>query len=79
LNEIEIQCFTDVIERSDADKVSVDLPESDGDRFIGKMKRELPGRFGGRDFVAEHGADDSFPVVSAASIIAKSAHLRKQK
>ena len=73
LNEIEIQGFTDVIERSDADKIIVDLPEPNGDRFINKMKRELPARFSDRDFVAEHGADESFPIVSAASIIAKSA------
>jgi ribonuclease H, mammalian HI/archaeal HII subfamily len=73
LNEIEIQGFTDVIERSDSDKIIVDLPEPDGDRFIGKMKMELPARFGDRDFVAEHEADENFPVVSAASIIAKSA------
>lgn len=73
LNEIEIQGFTDVIERSDADKVIVDLPEPDGDRFISKMKRELPARFSDRDFIAEHEADDNFPIVSAASIIAKSA------
>ncbi|PSG99441.1 MAG: ribonuclease HII [Nanohaloarchaea archaeon SW_7_43_1] len=73
LNEIEIQGFCDVIERSDADKILVDLPEPDGDRFINKMKRELPARFRERDFVAEHGADDTYPIVSAASIIAKSA------
>jgi ribonuclease HII len=73
LNEIEIQGFTDVIERSDADKIIVDLPEPDGDRFISKMKRELPARFSDRDFIAEHEADDNFPIVSAASIIAKSA------
>jgi len=73
LNEIEIQGFTDVIERSYADKIIVDLPEPDGDRFIAKMKRELPARFSNRDFIAEHEADDNFPIVSAASIIAKSA------
>ncbi len=73
LNEIEIQGFTDVIERSDADKIIVDLPEPDGDRFIRKMKKELPSRFQDRDFTAEHEADDNFPIVSAASIIAKSA------
>lgn len=73
LNEIEIQGFTDVIERSDADKIIVDLPEPDGDRFIRKMKNELPARFEDRDFTAEHEADDNFPIVSAASIIAKSA------
>ncbi len=73
LNEIEIQGFTDVIERSDADKIIVDLPEPDGDRFIRKMKKELPAKFESRDFTAEHEADDNFPIVSAASIIAKSA------
>lgn len=73
LNEIEIQGFTDVIERADADKIIVDLPEPDGDRFIRKMKKELPARFEDRDFTAEHEADDNFPIVSAASIIAKSA------
>jgi len=73
LNEIEIQGFTDVIERSDAEKIIVDLPEPDGDRFIRKMKKELPARFADRDFTAEHEADDNFPIVSAASIIAKSA------
>lgn len=73
LNEIEIQGFCDVIERSDADKIFVDLPEPNGDRFINKMKRELPARFRDREFVAEHGADDTYPIVSAASIIAKSA------
>lgn len=73
LNEIEIQGFCNVIERSDAEKIFVDLPEPNGERFINKMKRELPSRFMQREFVAEHGADDTYPVVSAASIIAKSA------
>lgn len=73
LNEIEIHGFVDVIERADPDKVIVDLPEPDGDRFIRKMKDELPPRFEDVDFIAEHGADDTYPIVSAASIIAKSA------
>lgn len=73
LNEIEIQAFADVIERADPDKVIIDLPEPDADRFIAKLKRELPGKFSDREFVAEHEADDEFPIVSAASIAAKSA------
>lgn len=73
LNEIELQGFAEVIEKADADKIILDLPEPDGDRFIRKIKAELPKRFGDRDFVAEHGADDEYPIVSAASIIAKSA------
>lgn len=73
LNEIEIQGFVDVIERSDADKIILDLPEPNAERFIGKLKKDLPPSFADRDFVAEHGADDEYPIVSAASIIAKSA------
>lgn len=73
LNEIEIQGFVDVIERSDADKVVLDLPEPNAERFIGKLKKDLPHSFAEREFVAEHGADDEYPIVSAASIIAKSA------
>jgi len=73
LNEIEVNAMADVIERSDADKVIVDLPEPDGDRFIAKLKNELPSRFSEVEFIAEHEADDNYPVVSAASIVAKSA------
>lgn len=73
LNEIEIQAFADVIERADPDKVIVDLPEPDAEKFVAKLKAELPGKFSDREFVAEHGADENFPVVSAASIVAKSA------
>ncbi len=73
LNEIEINAFVDVIGKTEADKVIVDLPEPNGERFIRKLKKDLPERFQEVEFVAEHGADDSFPVVSAASIIAKSA------
>lgn len=76
LNEIEIHGFVDVIERADPDEVIVDLPEPDGDRFIRKLKKELPARFRNVDFIAEHGADDEYPVVSAGSIVAKSARER---
>jgi len=73
LNEIELKGFADLIERAEPDKVIMDLPEPDGDRFIGKVKDLLDSNGEGIDFTAEHGADDTFPVVSAASIVAKSA------
>lgn len=73
LNEIELQAFADVIERADPDKIYVDLPEPNAARFVKKLKNELPKRFKDRKFVAEHKADDIYPIVSAASIIAKSA------
>lgn len=73
MNEIEIQAFVSIIEQTDADRVIVDLPEPDGDRFIRKLRQKLPDRFEDVEFVAEHGADDEYPEVSAASIVAKSA------
>lgn len=76
LNDIEIQAFTDVIAGTGADKVIVDLPEPNAERFVRKLKKELPARFEDVEFVAEHGADDEYPVVSAASIVAKSARER---
>ncbi|MFB6190432.1 MAG: ribonuclease HII [Candidatus Nanohaloarchaea archaeon] len=76
LNDIEVQAFAEVIAESGADKVIVDLPEPDADRFIRKLRKELPPRFEDVKFVAEHGADEDYPVVSAASIVAKSARER---
>ncbi|MFB6145099.1 MAG: ribonuclease HII [Candidatus Nanohaloarchaea archaeon] len=73
LNEIEIQGFASVIEEADPEKVIIDLPEPNPERFIRKIRKELPPKFEEVEFIAEHGADDSFPIVSAASIIAKSA------
>lgn len=72
LNEIELKGFAKVVDEAVPDKVFMDLPEPDGDRFIGKVQ-DLMKTDTDLDFTAEHGADDTFPVVSAASIVAKSA------
>lgn len=73
LNKIEIKGFVDVIKQAEPDKVILDLPEPNPERFIGKIKSELPERMQDIDFVAEHGADDKYLIVSAASIVAKTA------
>jgi ribonuclease HII len=72
LNEIELKGFARVIDQAEPDSVFMDLPEPDGDRFIGKVQ-DLMKTDSDLEFTAEHGADDTFPVVSAASIVAKSA------
>lgn len=80
LNEIELKGFAEVIRKFDPEKIIVDLPEPDGKRFSSKIKKELPPSFQDIEIIAEHGADDNYPVVSAASIMAKSAreeHIKK--
>lgn len=72
LNEIELKGFADIVDRARPEEVFMDLPEPNAERFIGKV-RDLMDHEEDIDFVAEHGADDTFPVVSAASIAAKSA------
>lgn len=73
INEIELKGFSDVIDMAEPHKVIMDLPEPDAERFIGKVKDLMDKDHHDVEFVAEHGADDNFPVVSAASIVAKSA------
>lgn len=72
LNVIEINAFAAVIQELEPDKAFIDLPEPDGERFAKKIRAQLDG-FDDLDIVAEHEADDTYPIVSAASILAKSA------
>lgn len=73
LNVIEINAFVEVIEALAPDNVFIDLPEPDGDRFVNKLKAKLPEMYADVEMVAEHKADENYPVVSAAAILAKSA------
>ncbi len=73
LNEIEIQAFAEIIKQTQPNKIIIDLPEPDEQKFINKIKKELPERYQDTEIIAKHGADDDYPIVSAASIGAKSA------
>lgn len=73
LNVIELRTFASIIEQLEPDKAFIDLPEPDGERFADKIRKELPDGFKDVEMVAEHEADDTYPIVSAASILAKSA------
>ena len=72
LNQIEINAFAEIIAQLGADTAYIDLPEPDADRFGNKLRAAQDG-LEGVDVVAEHGADDTYPIVSAASILAKNA------
>jgi ribonuclease HII len=68
LNELEAVAFADLIDRLRSEIVYVDACDVNEEHF----KQMVGGRLSYRPrIVCEHKADDSYPVVSAASIIAK--------
>lgn len=67
LNAIELEMFVEAVGQRPADVTYADCPDVDTNRFGSQMSVRL----GGRKVVAEHKADATYPVVSAASIMAK--------
>ena len=68
LNDIEADMFVNSARgMKNADRIYADCPDVNESAFA----KELSVKLGGRTVIAEHKADDIYPVVSAASIIAK--------
>lgn len=68
LNDLEAKLFADIIEELHPGVAYVDSADVDEHEFKKAILRDLPFEV---DVVSKHGADDLFPVVSAASILAK--------
>jgi len=68
LNDLEAKLFASVIEKLRPDVVYVDSADVDEYEFRRAILKELPYEC---EIVSKHQADDLFPVVSAASILAK--------
>ena len=68
MNVMESKLFATVIERLGAKVAYVDAADTDEDLFGRYISKELKGAV---KIISKHGADDTYPVVSAASIIAK--------
>ncbi len=68
LNEIEAMKMAEIIEESGADKVFIDLPDPTPLSFERRLSKYCSCS---AELVMEHKADQKYPVVSAASIIAK--------
>ncbi len=66
LNEIELDMFAEACDRLPGSFFYVDCPDVNENRFQSLLERRVKGRV-----VAKHGADDHYPVVSGASIVAK--------
>jgi len=68
LNEIEVNAFTKVIKKLKPETCYVDSADVNETRFA---KDILSGLSFKSDIISKHKADDIFPIVSAASILAK--------
>jgi len=70
LNVVEVDCFAELARRVEAETYYLDAcdtnPRRFGNAFLARLLREPPPRV-----VSEHRADAKYPLVSAASIIAK--------
>ena len=67
LNEIELQMFADAVSGMDVSEIYADCPDANESSFSSSLSSKLRNV----KVTAEHKADDKYPVVSAASIIAK--------
>ncbi|MFW5953126.1 MAG: ribonuclease HII [Candidatus Natronoplasma sp.] len=76
LNELEADIFANVIDELcvDSDTCYLDSASTDEKKFADMVKRKTSVQ---PSIVSEHGADDEYPVVSAASILAKVERDRK--
>lgn len=68
LNKIEIHRIQEIINLLEPDKVIIDSVEADTKKFCDKISKGLKTK---PNFICENFADKKYPVVSAASIIAK--------
>lgn len=67
LNEIELDMFVRASSEVPVSRVYADCPDVNESGF----SRDMRARMDGTDVLAKHKADDTYPIVSAASIIAK--------
>ena len=68
MNEIMVICFTKVLEELRPDHVFVDAADVIANRFGENIKKKYSGEI---SIISEHKADVKYPIVSAASILAK--------
>ncbi len=67
LNDIELEMFAEAVSKIPTDTVYADCPDVNESRF----SAELSSMVSDPEIIGKHKADDTYPVVSAASILAK--------
>ncbi len=68
MNEIMVACYAKVFEELKPDRAFVDAADVIAERFGENIRRKYSGKV---DITSEHNADEKYPIVSAASILAK--------
>ena len=68
MNEIMVTCYVRVLQELKPDRAFVDAADVSEQRFGENIKRKYTGDI---EIISEHNADEKYPVVSAASILAK--------
>lgn len=68
INDVEVEGFAEIIKKLKPDIVYVDAADVDEERFKNDILRKLDFEV---EIISKHKADDIYPVVSGASIIAK--------
>lgn len=67
LNDVELEMFAEAVSRHPSNEVYADCPDVNETKFSARLDSKV----GGPTIIAKHKADDTYPVVSAASIVAK--------
>lgn len=67
LNDVELDMFAEAVCQHPCGEAYADCPDVDEARFSARLEAKV----GGPLIIAKHKADDTYPVVSAASIVAK--------
>lgn len=67
LNDVELDMFAEAVNTNPCETAYADCPDVNDARFASRLESMC----GGTAIIAKHKADDLYPVVSAASIVAK--------
>src|SRR3990170_2646065 len=68
MNEIMVNCYVKVLEELRPDRAFVDAADVKAKRFGENIKKKYSRKI---EITSEHNADEKYPIVSAASILAK--------